>query len=92
MRLLIRSVAKINIAKAKHNKASANYMHFAHINLACVLDIIDATPNAIVSHLFPDDEYANQVFTLEFLQALETRFATLWATDIVKIKAIFDVP
>ena len=68
------------------------YMHYAHTNLVCVLDIINAVPGAIVVHLFPDDEHAYQALALEILQALEKGFATLCATDIVKITAIFDAP
>ena len=57
-----------------------------------VLDIIDVVPNAIVSHLFLDDEHANQALALEILEALKKCFATLRATDIVKITATFDAP
>ena len=45
------SVVKIHNAETKHNKASANFTHYAHTNLACVLDIIDAVPDAIVAEL-----------------------------------------
>ena len=86
------SVAHIRNADTKHNKASANYTHFAHTNLACVLDIIKANPGAIVSHLFPDDKHANQDSALQILQALEKRFATLCPTDVVRITANFDAP
>ena len=58
----------------------------------CVLDIINAVLDAIVTHLFPDNEDANQASALEMLQALEKRFATLCATNVVKITAIFDAP
>ena len=53
------SITKIHNAKTKHNKASANFTHYAHTNLTCVLDIIDATADAIVTHLFPDNKDTN---------------------------------
>lgn len=58
------SVAQIHNAETKHNKASTNYTHYAHNNLVCVLNVIDAIPDAIVVHLFPDDEHANQTLAL----------------------------
>ena len=85
----IKSAALIHNAETKHNKASANYTHYAPGNLVCVLDIIDAVPDAIIAHLFFDHEHANQASALEMLQALEKRFATLCATDVT---AIFDAP
>ena len=72
--------------------ASANYTHFSHTNLACVLDIIDAVSDAIVAHLFPDEEDITQALALEILQALKTRFATLRAINVSKITTIFDAP
>ena len=80
------NVARVHIAESKDNKASANKTHFAHTNLACVL------PDAIITHLFPDNEHTTQASALKILQALEKRFATLCATDVVKITAIFDAP
>ena len=61
------SLAQIHNAETKHNMASTNYTHFAHTNLACVLDIINALSDAIFSHLFSDDEHANQASALEIL-------------------------
>ena len=45
------NVAKVHIVESKHNKASANFTHYSHTNLSCVLDIIDAVPDAIVTHI-----------------------------------------
>ena len=89
---VIKSVAQIHNSETKHNKASTNYMHYAHTNFARVLDIIDTVPDAIVAHLFRDDEHANQVLALEILQAIEKNFATLHATNVIKITTIFDAP
>ena len=83
------NVAQIHSTETKHNKPSTNYTHYAHTNLACVLDIIEAVLGVIISHLFPDDEHTNQASALE---ALEKRFATLHATDVVKITAVFYAP
>ena len=58
----------------------------------CVLGIIDAVSDAIVTHTFPDDKDTSQASALEMLQALEKRFAMLRATGVVKITAIFDDP
>ena len=82
----------IHITEGKHNKASANYTHAAHTNLTCVLDILAAIPDTIVYCLFSNEEHTNQASALELLQALDTRFTTLQATDVVKIKAIFNAP
>ena len=84
--------AKVHIAESKHNRASANFTHYSHTNLACVLDIIDAVPDAIVTHISPDDEDTHQALALEMLQALEKCFALLCATDISKITDLFDAP
>ena len=67
-----KSVAQIHIAESKHNKASANYTHFDHINLACVLGITwtQWSPTS----------------ALELLQALENYFAHVsktWASGIL---------
>ena len=43
------SVAKIHNVETKRNKASANFTHYAHTNLVCVLDIIDAVPDAMLT-------------------------------------------
>ena len=61
------NVARVHIAESKHNKASANYTLFANTNPACVLDIIDAIPDVIISHLFPDEEHASQASALKIL-------------------------
>ena len=82
-------LVKVHIAESKHSKASANYTHFAHTNLACVLDIIDTVPDTIVAHLYLDDKDIAQALALKMLQALDKCFA---ATDAVNITAIFDVP
>ena len=87
-----KSVVQIHNTNTKHNKASANFMHYAHTNLVCVLDIIDAVPDIIVAHLFPDNDHANQTLALEMLQALKKHFTMLCATDVIKITAVFDAP
>ena len=71
----INSIAKVHIKESKHNKASANLTHYSHTNLACILDIIDAVPDALVTHIYPDEEDAHQASALEMLQALEKHFA-----------------
>ena len=86
------SIVQIHNAESKHNKVSANCTPFAHIKLACVLNIIITISDALLSRLFPDKEHANHASALEILQALETRFATLCATNIVKITIIFYAP
>jgi hypothetical protein len=86
------NVAKVHIAESKHNRASANFTHYSHTNLACVLDILDAVPVALVTHIYPDEDDAHQASALEMLQALEKRFATLRATDVSKITDLFDAP
>ena len=79
------NVAKVHMAKTRHNRDSANFMHYSCTNLACVLGIIDAVPDAIVTRLFLHDEDAHQALALEMLQALEKRFAMLHAIDVSKI-------
>ena len=85
-------MVKVHIEESKHNKASANFTHFSHTKLAYVLDIIDAAPDALLTHIYPDEEDAHQASALEMLQALEKRCATLRATVVSKITNLFDAP
>ena len=47
-------MVKVHIEESKHNKAFANFTHFSHTNLACVLDIINAVPNALITRIYLD--------------------------------------
>ena len=59
-------------------------MHYSHTNFACVLDIINAVPDALVTHIYPDEDDVHQSLALKMLQALEN--------NVSKTTDLFNAP